>query len=115
MDPFLQALAEFDWTQPEQRTEYRLYYNDDGTIICYTMDDLPGNFIVVDRQTFAEMRYDAVVRNGKLVYTSVPQSWKLKPTDAGDYACHSSDITIIVSNDYPNKTYWKAEITYESN
>lgn len=116
MDPFLQALAEFDWSQPEQRLEFRLYYNpEDGTPLHYSMEDLPGTFIVIDAQTFNELRFDIIIRDGKVIRTSVPQSWKLTPTETGDYACHADDITIVVGNDFENKKYWKAKITYEAN
>lgn len=115
MDSFWEAVGAHNWEQPEQRIEYRLYYNpEDGTPVCYSMEDVPGTFIVVDRQTYAEMRYDIIVRNEKIIYISVPQSWKLVQTDTADYACHSSDIALVVDNDYANKTYWKAKITYES-
>lgn len=115
MDPFLEALAAFNWAQPEQRLEFRLYYNpENGDPLHYSMEDLPGTFIVVDSQTFNELRFDIVVRDGKIIRTSVPQSWKLTPADTGDYACHASDITLIVNDDYRNKKYWKAKITYEA-
>lgn len=116
MDPFLQALAAFNWNQSEQRSEFRLYYNpEDGTPLHYSMEDLPGTFIVVDSQTFNEMRYDIVVRDEKIIRISVPQSWKLVHSDTGDYACHANDITLVVGNDYPKKQHWTAKITYESN
>ena len=116
MDPFLQALAEFNWTQPEKQLEFRLYYNvEDGTPLCYSMEDLPGDFIAVDSQTFNECRFDIVVRDEKIIRVSVPQSWKLVESDSGDYVCHGNDITLIVDESCTNKKYWKAKITYESN
>jgi hypothetical protein len=30
---------------------YRAYYNDQGWVECYTMEDLPGNYIDIDQTT----------------------------------------------------------------
>ena len=37
-----------------QKFENRLYYNKLGQPIAYTHDELEGDYIIVDQQTFAE-------------------------------------------------------------
>ena len=31
---------------------YRVYYSDDGTVICYSMEDLPGKYINIDQTCY---------------------------------------------------------------
>jgi hypothetical protein len=50
-DNFWQAIKEFHWPEPEP-IFFRLYYKEDGSPIVYTMEDLPGNYIDVDRDTY---------------------------------------------------------------
>ena len=47
-------------------SKFRLYYNNDGTPKYYSMEELDGDFIYVDNQTFMASRYDIVVINGKI-------------------------------------------------
>jgi hypothetical protein len=86
----------------------RLYYDDNGKVITYTCEDLEGNFIIVDPQTFAESRYDVRVINGKL--SKVNPSlviYKMKPDEFEGTSCASEDICVLVPDDYPNKQLWK--------
>lgn len=114
MDAFWQAVAEHDWTPPDNRLEFRLYYDSHGNVIYYSMEDLPGDYIIVDRLTFDQARFDIKVRDGKIIKARNPASWKLKPCDQGDYACHPADVTIVVSKDYHTPVYWRTEITHEA-
>lgn len=114
MDTFWEAIAAHNWEQPQQNLEFRLYYNDDGSVLHYSMEDLPGNYIVVDRLTFDQARYDVRIKNGKIVKQRHPASWKLAPADEASYACHKKNVAIIVANDYANKVYWKVKTTHEA-
>lgn len=90
--------------------EYRLYYAEDGSVIAYTCDKLEGQYIVIDRQTFAEARPDVKVVNGKVVsaISSLIIS-KLKPNTIG-VATHPKDVSIIAGENDTEKTYWKIEL-----
>lgn len=101
------------WEAPKLvAPELRLYYDNDGKVICYSGDtSIQGNYIVIDKQTFAEARPDIRVINGK-ISTAHPNQvvYKLMPGDEGR-ACHKEDISIIVdAND--EHTKWKLN-TYE--
>ena len=63
---------------------YRLYYNDDGTPICYTMEDLSGKYIEVDQETYALADYSVRVVDEKLIKI-VPKRTvqKLSPNKIG--------------------------------
>jgi len=81
---------------PAPKVEFRLYYDDKGSVVCYTCEQLEGNFIIVDPLTFAEARYDVKVVDGK-ISRIVEGSYvsKLVPSTTG-IACASEDISVIV-------------------
>ena len=87
--------------------EMRLYYDDSGNVICYTCDKLEGQYIVIDKQVYAECRFDIKVIDGKIVK---PQDSiiieKMEMSDEG-YNTAFEDVNILV-NDYSGKTLkWK--------
>lgn len=90
---------------------FRLYYDESGAPITYTMDDLPGNYIEIDAATFALGPLNVRVRNGKLVEIVTMRSQKLVPGTTGT-RCHPRDISIIVTTS-PG-TQWSKRV-YESN
>jgi hypothetical protein len=63
MDSFWQAVTEHNWEQPEVKIEFRLYYDEHGNVISYSMEDLPGNYIAIDRVTFEQTRFDIKVKD----------------------------------------------------
>jgi hypothetical protein len=95
------------WEQPKMEPpEFRLYYNENGGVICYTGDkSMTGNYIVIDAQTFAAARPDVRVIDGRLS-TAVPKSvvYKLMPDNNEGVECISEDISIIADDSYDGKT-----------
>lgn len=102
------------WEAPKVDVpEFRLYYDDNGKVICYTCEKLPGNFIVIDALTFAAARPDIRVIDGK-ISTVNPEAIisKLIPSAEGQ-KCSKEDVSIIVTDDYTGDvTYWKL-VTHE--
>jgi hypothetical protein len=90
---------------------YRLYYNEFGQPVTYSMEHLPGNYIEIDALTFARSPGNVRVHGGKLVEIVVTRSQKLVPTQTGT-KCHAHDISIVVITE-PG-THWSKK-TYESN
>ena len=88
--------------------ETRLYYCEDGSIITYTCEDLEGNYIVVDAETFASGRIDVRVVNGEIeIITPIFSIDKLVEATEGT-ACAVEDINIPISNDHEGEsTIWK--------
>lgn len=87
----------------EQATvSYRLYYNDDGTPICYSMEDLPHNYIELTPEEFHLSPPNVRVANGKMIIIK-PASYvkKLIPSTQG-VACDPRDICVIVNETQPN-------------
>jgi hypothetical protein len=91
--------------------EFRLYYGEQGEVLYYTCDKPEGNFIVIDRMAFAEMRFDIRVIDGKISRVA-PNAvvHKLMPTDDETEIakCHPYDMSIIVDTDYSGDVQnWK--------
>ena len=90
--------------------EYRLYYDDNGDVICYTCDPVEGKYIVVDRQTFAECRPDIKVIDGRIVKKSETHVITKMVRGKG-ITCTKEDINIIVDDAYNGPTEeWKLKI-----
>jgi len=82
---------------------YRLYYNNDGTPIIYSMEELPGNYIEVDQQTYVLAPFNVRVVNGRLTYIKpVVSVKKLQPTEVSGTACDPSDVCIVVDSTQPH-------------
>jgi hypothetical protein len=77
---------------------YRLYHDDQGYPLFYSMEDLPGNYIDIDQETYALSSSKVRVVNGKLKNNTVALTAKLRPGTIGT-ACHYKDICIVVSED----------------
>ena len=75
---------------------YRLYYNDDGTPICYTMEDLPGKYIDISLETYRVSLPNVRVVNEQLVVIKPATTIKkLHPSDRGT-PCDPRDVCIVV-------------------
>lgn len=79
--------------------EFRLYYDEYGEILFYTCEKPDGNYIVIDKQTYAECRVDIKVIDGKIVkkHQNTIIS-KLVPSEEGT-KCSPIDVNIIVKDE----------------
>ena len=92
---------------PEAKPIFRrLYYRDDGTPIIYSMEDLPGNYIEVDPQTYALAPSNVRVVDGKLVYIKPVITIKKLQPDLDGIACSPDDICVVVADTQPH-IKWK--------
>ena len=91
---------------------FRLYYDDQGHVLFYSMEDVPGTYINIDQETFAKSPTNVRVRDGQLVEIAWTTSTKLTPGDTGT-ACHPDNVCVVVSEQQSN-TKWSKR-TYESN
>ena len=90
---------------------FRLYYDDQGRPITYTMEDLPGTYIDIDAETYARSPLNIRVQNGQIVELKQTVQ-KLMPADTGT-PCHPDNVAIVVPETEPHQR-WSMK-THESN
>ena len=81
---------------------FRLYYNERGEPVSYSMEDMPGNYIEIDAETYQRSRSNVRVVDGKLVPVVYkrPVS-KLKPSTAGT-SCSIENVSVVVPESQPH-------------
>jgi hypothetical protein len=81
---------------------FRLYYNNRGDPVSYSMEDLPGNYIEIDAETYQRSRSNVRVVDGKLIpiVYKRPTS-KLIPSTTGT-VCSPVDVSVVVPEDQPH-------------
>ena len=88
---------------------FRLYHQY-GVPLFYSMEDVPGTYIELDQETFAQGKSRVRVINGVLTELTYQTTEKLVPSDSGTM-CHGTDVTIVVTQ---NGTYWSKKIYEQS-
>jgi hypothetical protein len=110
-DNFWAAWAAWDRTAPPP-VFYRLYYDDSGMPIVYSMEDLPGNYIEIDHAVYARQSYHVRIVDQQLVAVeSRTATAKLIPDSSRGTACSPGDVSIVVADQQPHIKWTKK---YES-
>jgi hypothetical protein len=84
---------------------YRLYYQDDGTLLYYSMEDLPGKYIEIDFDTYQQYRSNVCVVDGKLIVIPTTVTIKKLQPDEHGTPCDPRDVCIVVDSNKPH-TKW---------
>ena len=99
---FWEAWSGFQWPEPVVPS-YRLYYNDNGTPKCYSMDRMPDKYVEVDAETFALQPWNVLVVEGKLTFVQPKiQVQRLSPNQLAGTRCHPQDICVVVQEQQPH-------------
>ena len=91
---------------------YRLYHDDRGQPLFYSMEDVPGTYVEITQEQFAAAATNIRVRDGKLVTVTWITTEKLVPQNSGT-PCHHDNVAIVVQPDQPHQCWSKK--TYEQN
>ena len=102
-DNFWEVWNDFTWPEPKP-VFFRLYHDDAGRLLFYSMEDLPGNYIEIDAETFALGPGNVLVVNGKLTYTDTKIYNKPVPNGQGT-PCAPDNVCIVVDETEPH-TKW---------
>lgn len=93
---FWSALQQFDWPEAEP-VIYRLYHDDQGQPLFYSMESFPGTYIEVDQATYIRGSHQVRVKDGKLVVLEpkIQISRLARHADVG-IPCHVQDVCVVV-------------------
>ena len=81
---------------------FRLYYDDQGRPISYSMEHLPGNYIDIDAATYQLGSRNVRVVDSKLVHITPKKTVaKLVPSNTGT-PCLPDNISIVVDEQQTN-------------
>tara|TARA_R110000803_G_scaffold152441_1_gene217496 strand:+ start:1476 stop:1823 length:348 start_codon:yes stop_codon:yes gene_type:complete len=81
---------------------FRLYYNDEGEPLSYSMEHLPGNYIDIDAATYQLSSRNVRVVEGNLVHIKPKKTvTKLVPGIVGT-PCLPSNVSIVIAQQQPN-------------
>lgn len=94
-----------------QPVSWRLYYDESGEPVTYSMEELPGTYIEVDAETYARAPMHVRVQAGQLIELKSAVR-RLAPSDTGT-ACHPNNVAIVVPDTEPHQR-WSMK-TYEFN
>jgi hypothetical protein len=102
-EEFWQALRDMPEPKP---VDYRLYHNDQGEPLFYSMEDVPGTYLTVDADTFARSATNVVVQDGRLFEIVNTTTAKLQPSDTGT-PCDPNDVSIVVPETHEHQRWSK--------
>ncbi len=91
---------------------FRLYHNEQGVPLFYSMEDVPGTYIEIDAETFQRNASNIRIRNGKIVEMTWQTTARLEPSETGT-TCHPNNVAVVVTSDEPHQCWSKK--TYEQN
>jgi len=80
---------------------YRLYYDDIGNPLFYSMENLPGKYITIDHATFVNPPKHIKIVDEKLVVLKIANVSKLHPAGEGT-PCHPGDVSVVVKETEAN-------------
>lgn len=110
-DNFIAALEAWK-PGAEQPVFYRLYYDSNGFPVTYSMENLPGQYIEIDQNTYNKNSFHVRVVNGKIQNLRHETFFsKLVPDNHKGTKCHIDDVTIVVNSREHKK--WRKTV-YES-
>ena len=95
-----------------QQPFFRLYHDDQGNPLFYSMADEPGTYIEITPEEYHRNNSNVRVRDGRLVEVTWATTTKLVPGNSGS-PCHPDNVAVIVAEDQPHQRWSKR--TYETN
>lgn len=108
-DNFLEFWQNYQWPDLRPIT-YRLYHDDQGRPLFYTMEDLPGQYIEVDQETYIYGSFEVRVVDGRLmVLPSKRTVRKLCPETPNGTPCDLRDVCVVVDTSRSHRKWGMEE------
>jgi hypothetical protein len=95
-----------------QQPFFRLYHDNQGNPLFYSMADEPGTYIEITPEQYRANASKVRVRDGRLVEATWTTTTKLIPGNSGS-PCHPDNVAVIVAEDQSHIRWSKQ--TYEPN
>lgn len=109
---FWEVWSNFKWPEPNP-IFYRAYIREDSTVF-FSMEDLPGEFVEIDLETYRQGDINTKVVNGKVVkITPAMYISRLHPGVESGTPCCPTDVSIVVTNTEPH-VLWGITNTYDN-
>lgn len=103
---FWQAWQAWDRKEPAP-VFFRLYYDERGQPLFYSMEDLPGNYIDIDANTYNQASYNVQVINGVLRrFDPASATSRLYPNNTSGTCCDPRDVCVVVDATHTH-TKWE--------
>jgi len=83
---------------------YRLYHDDNGRVLFYSMEHRPGNYIEITQQQYTASDPMVRVVDGKLVPIRRYSTGKLVPSETGT-PCSPDNVAIVVTTQEPHQCW----------
>jgi hypothetical protein len=80
---------------------YRLYYGEQGEPLFYSMEDVPGKYVTVDKEIFVNPPPHVRVVDEQLKIIKTAAVTRLQPNGTGT-ACHPDNVSIVVDESEPH-------------
>lgn len=100
---FLEFWKTYQWPDVKPIV-YRLYYDEQGYPVEYSMEDRQGLYIDVTPEEFRLANMRVRVQDGQITYPPPPAPPRLAPSTQGT-PCHPGDITVIVKETEPHQRW----------
>jgi hypothetical protein len=110
-EEFWKILADVPATAP---LHYRLYHDQNGVPLFYSMEDLPGTYIEIDQDTYTRNPSNVRVHSGKLYELTEKITTKLTHSNTGT-PCDPTDVCIVVTETHQHQRWSKQTYGFESN
>jgi hypothetical protein len=80
---------------------YRLYYDDTGEPLFYSMEAVPGKYITITKEMYHNPPTHVQVVNNELKITKHVTTTRLYPNGTGT-PCHPNNVSIVVDESEPH-------------
>lgn len=93
----------YKWPEPKP-VFYRLYHDEHGVPVVYTMEDLPGKYIEITQDQYNARDHRVRVVDGNIIPLSSPAMPKLVRSDQGT-PCYPTNVALVVGCSEPHQRW----------